>query len=179
MMPPKPPPLQLSRLEALDVDLAAEDLLHAAHEAAAGLLVVVQVEELAARCDAAGRVHHPVAERAALAALVQLVGGACGDRWHEASVEREPRPRAAMRPGVPCPSGRPARLGKRRSADTRQSGPSSRRRSPDGEEQLVVALVVAHHLAQVLEEALGHARGHLDRQPPGDRLGFADGVVIF
>ena len=55
--PPKPTGA-LGLLEQLLVDLAAEDLVHAAHEAAAGLLVVVQVEELAARGDAAGRVDH-------------------------------------------------------------------------------------------------------------------------
>src|SRR5215212_3420512 len=62
----------LGLLEQLLVDLAAEHLVHAAHVAAAGVLVVVEVEVLAPRRDAAGRMDDPVAERAALAALVQL-----------------------------------------------------------------------------------------------------------
>src|SRR5215216_6082880 len=77
----------LGLLEELAVDLAAKDLVHATHEAAAGLLVVIEVEELAPRGDAARRVHHAVAERAALATLMQLVGGGCGYRRHLASVE--------------------------------------------------------------------------------------------
>jgi hypothetical protein len=52
----------LGLLEELDVDLAAEDLVHAAHEAAAGLFVVVQVEELATRRDAARGMYYAVAE---------------------------------------------------------------------------------------------------------------------
>jgi hypothetical protein len=78
----------LGLVEQLAVDLTAEDLVEATHEAAACLLVVVQVEELAARCDAAGGMYDPVAERAALTALVELGGGACVDRLHQASVER-------------------------------------------------------------------------------------------
>src|SRR6185295_17131678 len=78
----------LRLLEEVLVDLAAEDLVHAAHEAAAGLLVVVQVEELAPGRDAARRVHHPVAERAALAALMQLARSGFGYWRHRASVER-------------------------------------------------------------------------------------------
>jgi hypothetical protein len=63
-------------LEDLDVDLAAEDLVDAAHEAAAGLLVVEDVEGRAVARDAAGGMYEAVAERAALPALVF-------DRWAE------------------------------------------------------------------------------------------------
>ena len=62
-------PGALGLLEQLHVDLAAEDLVHAAHEAAAGLLVVVEVEERATGGDAASRMNDPVAERAALTAF--------------------------------------------------------------------------------------------------------------
>jgi len=60
----------LRLLEERDVDLAAEDLPHAAHVAPARVLVVVDVEVRAAGLDAAGGLDEPVAEGAALPALV-------------------------------------------------------------------------------------------------------------
>jgi hypothetical protein len=55
-----------------DVDLGAEDLVHAAHVADAGLLIVIEIEELTAAFDAAGGMDDPIAERAALTTLVLL-----------------------------------------------------------------------------------------------------------
>jgi deoxyribonuclease-4 len=69
----------LGLVEDSHVDLDPEHLVHAAHEASAGLVVVVQVEVLAARRQASGRVHHAVAERAALTAFAGL-GGVRGVR---------------------------------------------------------------------------------------------------
>ncbi len=52
----------LRRLEGLHVDLRAEHLVHAAHEALAGVLVVVEIEVGATRLDASRGMHHAVAE---------------------------------------------------------------------------------------------------------------------
>src|SRR3954447_25590160 len=57
-------------LEDLHVDLTAEDLVDATHESVAGFLVVEDVERGAVAGDAARGMHEPVAERAALPALV-------------------------------------------------------------------------------------------------------------
>src|SRR5712691_7361212 len=81
-------PSALRLLEQRDVDLAPEDLVHAAHVAGAGLLVVVEIEVLATRGDATGRMHHAVAERAALAALVGFCCARCAR--HPVSVAAEP-----------------------------------------------------------------------------------------
>src|SRR5262249_14969702 len=57
-------------LEHRHVDLAAEDLVDAAHEAVPGLLVVERVERRAVAGDAPRRMHQAIAERAAVTALV-------------------------------------------------------------------------------------------------------------
>jgi hypothetical protein len=57
-------------LEDLDVDLAPEDLVDAAHEPVACLLVVEDVERRAVAGDAPRRVNQSIAERAALPTLV-------------------------------------------------------------------------------------------------------------
>ena len=72
-MPPKPPGCE----HRVELDLGAEDLLHAAHVLAAGEAVDVAVEVAAAELDAAARLDHLVAEGAALAALAGL-GARCG-----------------------------------------------------------------------------------------------------
>ena len=66
---------QLGELEGVDVDLALEDLLHAAHVAVAAELVVVAVEVLAALGEAAARLDQLVAESAALTTLAFGHGG--------------------------------------------------------------------------------------------------------
>ena len=59
----------LGEQEEVEVDLGAEDLVHAPHEAAAGARVLVGVEELASHLEAARGVDQLVAEGAALAAF--------------------------------------------------------------------------------------------------------------
>src|SRR3954447_1467046 len=76
----------LGLVEHIDVDLDAEDLVHAAHVAAPSLLVVVEIEVRAAGGDAAGRVHHAVAEGAALPAFA--AGYRARLRCHRASLAR-------------------------------------------------------------------------------------------
>src|SRR4051794_4152327 len=57
-------------LEQRGVDLAPEDLVDAAHEAAPGLLVVVDVQRGAVTGDASGGMHQAIAEAAAVPAFV-------------------------------------------------------------------------------------------------------------
>ena len=68
LTPPKPP----FSSTAAELDLGAEDFLHAADVLAAVEPVDVAVEEAAAEFDAAARLDHLVAEGAALAALADL-----------------------------------------------------------------------------------------------------------
>ena len=162
----------LGLFEELDVDLAAEDLVHAAHEAAAGLLVVVQVEEPAAGRDAARWMDHPVAERAAAAALVQLCCGLRGKGLHPASVGQwRGRVRLCVRRSA-APRRRARQLGA--AGAVRGDAPvSAEEQAPlaDREQDLVVAAVVADDLLELLEEAVGHARGHVQGEALDDRLG--------
>ena len=63
-------PAETSRLEhSLELDLCAEDLLHAAHVLVSAEHVDVAIEEAAAHFDAAARLDHLVAERTTLPAL--------------------------------------------------------------------------------------------------------------
>src|SRR3954468_4360894 len=59
----------LGEQEEIEVDLGAEHLVHAAHEAAARSHVLIGVEVLAAHLEAARRIDQLVAEGAALAAF--------------------------------------------------------------------------------------------------------------
>jgi hypothetical protein len=79
-------------LEERHVDLAAEHLVDAAHEAVPGLLVVEDVERRAVAGDAARGMDEPVAEAAALTAFMLLRrngGGRHGASVGQAS-QRQP-----------------------------------------------------------------------------------------
>src|SRR5512144_635094 len=76
----------LGEQEAVEVDLRAEDLVHAAHEAAAGARVLVGVEELAAHLQAARGVDQLVAEGPALSALAGAAPLLLGLSGHGRSV---------------------------------------------------------------------------------------------
>src|SRR5215213_3541373 len=67
----------LGEQEEVEVDLRAEHLVHAAHVAGTRAGVLVRVEVLAAHLQAAGRVHQPVAEATALAALADAASLLC------------------------------------------------------------------------------------------------------
>src|SRR4051794_7654634 len=101
----------LRLLEDADVDLAAEHLVHATHEATAGALVVEEVQVGAARLDAARGMNEPIAEGAALPAL--MCGCALTGRpRHQISVaagglRRWPAtPLSERRRALPTPTGR-------------------------------------------------------------------------
>src|SRR5688572_17512155 len=81
----------LGLLEETEVDLDAEDLVHAAHVATPRRLVVVQVEKPATGVEAMRHLHHPVAERTALAALVSFDRPCCWCVLHGASLARAGR----------------------------------------------------------------------------------------
>src|SRR5581483_8796983 len=146
----------LGLLEHGHVDLAAEHLVHAAHVATPAALVVEQVEVGAARLDAAGGVHEPVAEGAALPALV--CGCALtGCPRHQVSVAAEGRL-----------SGYP---------HARELLELCAERGAVGD-TVVVAAVVVDELLEVLDEVHREVAGHAHRDALRGRRRQRGGIPL-